>query len=313
MDESLSTGEGASTGGGWGTARVGVAAAALLGLATILSFWPSMLVLIDRWERDSNYSHGWLIIPIAGAILWQRRAALASIRLEPRWWGFLPLVALLALRVYLFQKNEEWAEQVSIPAVVGATVLAVGGWPLLRWSLPGVLFLFFMMPLPTGLNDRLAGPLQTIATLGSVEVLHILQQPVLSEGNVILIGDQTLEVAEACRGLSMLLSFAALITAMVLLTDRPRLERIALIVSIIPIAIFCNIIRISSTAMVYSSFHRKVETAHDYAGYAMMVLALGLVMLELKVLSWVVVDDDAGTGRPSLYRASYGPPAGSPR
>ena len=66
-------------------------------------------------------------------------------------------------------------------------------------------------------------------------------------------------MAEACRGLSMLLSFVALITAMVILVRRPLWERVVLILSIIPIALLSNIIRIAVTAVAYGYYDRPVK------------------------------------------------------
>ena len=282
---------------------VAVGAAAALVAAIAWSYFPS-LAYLARWWEDPNYSHGWLVVPIALFILWQRREDLPGVTIRHRWWNFLPLVALLALRYKLYDWNEQWIEAATIPAVIAATVLAVGGWGLLRWALPGLVFLFFMVPLPQFLDDKLAAPLQRIATLGSYELLMALGLPVVTEGNVILIHSQRVEVAEACRGLSMLLSFGALITAMVILVKRPIWERIFLILSIIPIALLCNIIRISITAIAYGYYGKPVKEVHDYAGYGMMVLALGIVLAEIQIMSWLVVEErgDAAAG-PALLRA----------
>jgi exosortase len=285
--------------------HMALVAAAVLAAAIGWSYRSSFGYLIYRWEHDSNYTYGWLILPIVAWILWERRGTLAEVSIRPTWWGFLPLAALLALRYELYERNEQWVEAATIPLILGSTVLAVGGVGLLRWALPGLLYLFFILPLPPSLDSMLSGPLQTVATWGAVTVLQALGTPVLANGNVIVIGTQELEVAEACRGLSMLLAFASLITAMVILVKRPIWERAVLLVSIIPIALLCNITRIAATAIVYAKFNRKVETAHDYAGYAMMVLALGLVMLELKIMSWLVVEEEVGAP-PTLLRTSYG-------
>jgi exosortase len=291
------------------TGRAAIVATVALVAALAWSFRSSFFYLAQFWERDSNYSHGWLIVPFALLILWQRRQALAEITPRANIWGFVALAALLALRAFLYEQNEQWIEAAIIPVVVAALFLAVGGWQVLRWSLPSVIYLVFMIPLPPRFNELLASPLQSVATVGAVQVLRVLRLPVLAEGNVIYIGMQHVEVAEACRGLSMLLSFAALITLMVILNPRPLWERVVLILSIIPIALFCNIIRISVTAVAYSQFNREVHTVHDWAGYAMMVLALVLVLLELKVMSWVVVEErDRG---PTLLRAAYGSNSGS--
>jgi exosortase len=291
------------------TGRAAIVATVALVAALAWSFRSSFFYLAQFWIKDSNYSYGWLIVPFALVIFWQRRQALAEITPRANIWGFVALAALLALRAYLYEQNEQWIEAALIPMVVAALFLAVGGWSVLRWSLPAAIYLFFMIPLPPRFNDLLASPLQTVATLGSVQVLRVLRLPALSEGNVIYIGTQHLEVAEACRGLSMLLSFAALITLMVIFVGRPIWERVLLVLSIIPIALFCNIIRISVTAIAQWYYNREMHTVHDWAGLAMMVLALGLVVLELKVMSWVVVEErDRG---PALLRAAYGTSPGS--
>jgi exosortase len=291
------------------TGRVAIVATVALLAALGWSFRSSFFYLAQFWEKDSNYSYGKLIVPFALVIIWYRRRALEEITPRANIWGFVALAVLLAYRAYLYEQNEQWIEAALIPPVVAAIVLAVGGWKVLRWSLPAVIYLYFMVPLPPRFNDLLAAPLQTVATFGAVQVLRVLRLPVLSEGNVIYIGTQHLEVAEACRGLSMLLAFAALITLMVILNPRPIWERVVLILSIIPIALFCNIIRISVTAVAYWYKNQEVHTVHDWAGYAMMVLALGLVLLELKVMSWVVVEErERG---PALLHAAYGSNAGS--
>lgn len=298
--------------GGQGPASraIPVALAAIMAGAILWSYAPTITYLVHIWG-DSNYSHGWLIAPIALAILWQRRESLAEVEVRPRWWGVLPLAAILASRYWLFERNEQWVEAVTLPLALGAAVLAVGGWGALRWALPGLAYLFLMLPLPPSIDDKLAGPLQTLATIGSVSVLQAMGTPVLTEGNVILIGSQRLEVAEACRGLSMLLSFVALISAMVILVRRPLWERVVLVLSTVPIALLCNIIRIATTALLYERFNRPVQEIHDWAGMAMMVLALGFVLLELKVMSWLVVEE--AVGAPGLVRPAYGELSGSIR
>ena len=286
-----------------GSIRLAIALAVVLAAAIGWSYRSSFARLIERWTGDDNYTYGWFIVPIALGILWQRRDQFPGAgRLS--WWTPLPLAGLLVWRYRLFQQNDQWVEGAMIPLVVGATVLAVGGWRVFRWSLPATVYLFLMIPLPPRLNEVLAAPLQTLATIGSVSILQAIGQPVIAEGNVIWIGSQRLEVAEACRGLSMLLAFVSLITAMVIFVKRPLWERIVLLASTIPIALISNIIRIAFTAVVYRYYDREVHQIHDWAGLAMMVLALGFVALELKIMEWLVIEDDV-VEVPGLVRGAY--------
>lgn len=266
------------------------------------SFAPSISELIDQWNRDPNHSYGFLVVPIALVIFWDRRGLLDKAKLEPSWWGLLPLLGLLGLRILLFEWNERYVETAMLPLVVAAVVLALGGWHLVRVAWPSIVFLFFMLPLPPSLNFFLASPLQRVATIGSVMTLQLMGLPVLAEGNVIVVGAEQLEVARACNGLSMLLTFITLITATVILIRRPLWERALLLASAIPIALVSNIIRITATAWCYHEFGHEAgeKIAHDWAGYAMMPIALGLVFLEVRLISWLVVEVEPAAPRSSV-------------
>lgn len=271
-----------------------VAAAFVIG-ALAWAYAPSFAALVAQWNRDPNSNYGYLVAPIALVILWSRRGQFDRSKMAPRLWGFVPLLAVVALRYPLFEWNEQYLETATIPVVLAGVVLALGGWHLLRVAMPAIGFLFFMLPLPPSLNFVLAGPLQSVATFGSLALLQILGMPVMAEGNVIIIGDHTLEVARACNGLSMLLTFVTLITATAILVRRPLWERLVLLASAIPIALVSNILRIAATALCYYWLGRESgeRIAHDLAGWAMMPVALALVWLELRLWSWLFVEVEA--------------------
>jgi len=287
-----------------------VVAAAAVALALFASYFESFKALFFKWGDDPNYSHGYFVIPIALYILWERREKLDLARVRPRWFLFLPLLAVLWVRIPLHQRNLPWVEEMTIPAVAGSLALAVGGFHFFWWALPSILFLGFMIPLPPILNAILSGPLQQIATLGSVFLLQVTGLPAINEGNVILVGDgKPLEVARACNGLSMLLSFATLISATAVLCRRPILDKIILMLSIVPIAIVANILRITLTAYFFQmpEFVEKIsgllgwkpdDFTHDGAGYLMMPLALVMIFLELKFLDMILVPDELAEAAP---------------
>ena len=268
-----------------------IAAVVVLGSLGV-GYEASVRGLIDQWSRDPNYSHGFFVAPIALAIAWSRRGLVEPARCRPSGWGVLLLAGLVALRVPLFDRNEQYLESATIPLAVAAVTLALGGTHLLRVMFPAVAFLVFLLPLPPSVNTLLARPLQNVATAGSVTLLQLLGLPAMAEGNVIVVGDVPLEVARACNGLSMLLSFVTLITATVLLIHRPLAEKVLLLLSAVPIAIVSNVVRITLTALAYRWLGPETgeRYAHDYAGWAMMPLALGLVWAELALFSRLFVE-----------------------
>ena len=68
-----------------------IVAAAAITLAVILVFWQVFVRLVDAWIVDGNYSHGFLIIPIALYFVWERREKLVAASRRPSWLGLVVL------------------------------------------------------------------------------------------------------------------------------------------------------------------------------------------------------------------------------
>lgn len=258
---------------------------ALLTVAVVWSYWTTLTALAGIWARDAQYSHGWLVPLFAAGLLWQRRERLAGVSLRFQPWGLAILLAGAALRLLAVWFYIPWFDMISLlPCLVGLVVLC-GGRAALTWSWPGIAFLLFMLPLPYRVGTFMAPTLQRLATLASTYALQTLGFPAISEGNTILLHDARLGVVEACGGLSMLIVFFALATAVALVVRRPLLDRGLVVASALPIAILSNVIRITATAIVHDQLGSKVgEAFHDLAGWLMMPLALGMLWAELQLL-----------------------------
>jgi exosortase len=102
-----------------------------------------------------------------------------------------------------------------------------------------------------------------------------------------------LNVAEACSGMRLLTAFVALGVAMAYLHYRPFWQRIILLASTIPIAIFCNIVRVTATGFIYVLIHPKYTQGiyHDMLGIAMLPLAFGLYGLLAWFMSILFVEE----------------------
>ncbi len=263
---------------------------AVVALALGWSYAPNLRSLVKTWWEDPNYSHGFLVIPVALVILSRRWAEAGRREFRPSWWGWIGLVAVLASRAYCYEHGYEWSETATLLPAIACLTLAAGGGPLLRVAWPAIAFLVFLLYLPRGINGILSQPLQRLATVGSCAVLKLTGLWVVPEGNVILVGSDRLEVAAACNGLSMLMCLAATVAAMTTLVPMETWKRIALLLSIVPVALVSNILRISATAWCYHLFGASAggHFAHDAAGWLMMPMALVLVGLELVLLSWLI-------------------------
>lgn len=258
--------------------------------AVCLAYADNIQALLKVWHDDPDYSHGYLVIPIALAILWQRWPA--SAKPHASWLGWGIVAVTLALRLVLHSRGNTWTENATLVVVIAGLGLARLGGDIFRQVWPGFLYLVFLLPLHPALNASLSLPLQRIATVFSVVLLKATGLWVFAEGNVINVDGEKLQVQEACNGLAMLMSLSATVVAAACLIPMSMLKRIILLVSVIPVALASNIIRISATTWAYHLYGAKVgsEYAHDIAGYLMMPVAMCLVGLELWLVSWIVVE-----------------------
>jgi exosortase len=158
-----------------------------------------------------------------------------------------------------------------------------------------VLFLFFMIPLPHRVAVAAAEPLQRLATVASCYALQTLGLPAVPEGNVILLNDSRIGIVEACSGLRMLVVFFALSTAVALVIHRSLWERLVVVGSAVPIALFSNLVRIVATGVLHQTAGPRFadDFFHDLGGWLMMPLALMLLWVELKVLARLLPERSA--------------------
>src|SRR5207245_11693129 len=119
---------------------------------------------------------------------------------------------------------------------IAGTVAVLFGRATLLWALPSIAFLFFMIPLPFGIETAMSAPLQRVATRLTSFTLQTLGHSAFAEGNVILLGDQKLEVAQACSGLRLFMTIVAMAYVYIVLVRRTWLEKGILLAAIAPIA-----------------------------------------------------------------------------
>jgi len=263
-------------------------------LICVWAYWTALAVMVRKWSVDPQYSHGFLVPLFAAGLIWSRSGLIHAEKWRPSLWGLPVLFAGLLLRMVGTFYYYEWFDFLSLIPVLAGAVLLVGGLQALRWSWPAVLFLFFMIPLPYSVEVALQGPLRQIGTACSTYLMQTLGLPALAEGNVIVMGEHKIGVEEACSGLRMLMIFFALSTAVALLSERALWERIVIVLSAVPIALITNIMRITVTGIFYLTGYKNLADLvfHDLAGWLMMPFALGLLWLELGLLSRLFITEE---------------------
>src|SRR5690606_2367543 len=71
--------------------------AVLLGTVVGAVYWDVLAGLARQWASDENYSHGFLIAPLAAYFAWERRAAIRALPRRPAPWGLAGVLAACGL------------------------------------------------------------------------------------------------------------------------------------------------------------------------------------------------------------------------
>ncbi|MFC1633205.1 exosortase [Planctomycetota bacterium] len=243
--------------------------------------------LWNLWHRSDEYSVGMIVPFLALYVLWSRRHAIAGYPIKPSIWGLFVFIGAQAVRFFGLFFMYSSAERLSVVLSIAAIVLLLFGWQLFRKVSPILLFLCLMLPPPNLIQNYTVLHLQHWATSSAVFCLEMLGCGVIQEGNTIHIGETSVEVAYACNGLRMITAFFVISGLVVLLVNRVWWEKLIILISSLPIALLCNTVRLTVTAIALTKLTDQFwdDVFHDFGGYAMMPLALAMVVGELWLLT----------------------------
>ena len=252
-------------------------------------YTPILYYMGLHWYGSEDYSHGFLIAPLAAYFAWERRPQLRRARIEPSWWGLVPL-ALSSVTLAIGRLGVELMNmRVSfVLALIGLVVLLFGRQVFRVLAFP-LCFLFLMVPLPNSLLLPIAFPLQLIAADWAVNLLYYLHIPALREGNIIHLPNATLFVEVACSGLRSLMALITLGVVFAYFFRRSWGERIIIVLSAIPTAIVVNALRVAITGILTYRYGEKAAggLVHEFQGLVTFGGAFLLLLLEAWLLGLV--------------------------
>jgi exosortase len=277
----------------------------IIGVLFCFLFRNEIESIVSRWLVDSSWSHGFLIPLFSLYFVNQKRdEILRCARNDEFKVNYLGLVFLvLGILFYPFNivhLQYGYLRSVDMIATLGAIVLFLGGWQLVKLTWLPITFLVFAVPLPERFYRELTIPMRQWAAAVASGLLDLVPQlEAMASGVVIDVFykgralEPALDVAEACSGMRLLMAFLALGVAMAYLHYRPLWQRIILLVSTVPIAILCNIVRVTVTGFIYVLVHPKYAQGiyHDMLGLAMLPLAFGLYGVLAWFMSSLFIDE----------------------
>jgi exosortase len=243
--------------------------------------------LVHDWAADDNYSHGFLIVPIALYFVWERRARLKEAVRARSFWGLAVILSSMALLLAGILGSELFLTRISILGTIAGAILFLYGWNHIKILLFPIAFLLLMIPIPAIIFNQIAFPLQLLASRFGELALLAFQIPVLREGNVIHLANTSLEVAEACSGIRSLISLLTLGIVYGYFTDSRLWIRMILAVGTIPIAIAANGIRVAGTGVAAHFYGEAAAQGffHSFSGWIIFVAAFVMMFILYRIIA----------------------------
>ncbi len=289
------------------TVRARVAPLPLVELALVaagiaLLYYPLVGYLVDKWENQPEFSHGYLIPAISIYLIWRRKAEIARAPRNPSRLGVWIAGASLALLLVANLGAIKTVACYSLITLLIGVVLAIWGGAVLRQVLFPIVFLVFAIPVFTFVMTPVTFAMKLVAAKLSVGAVSSFGIPIYRDGAVLILPNGALEVADACSGIRSLFALLALGAVYGYIFTGPAWERVMLFLAGIPIAILANTGRVSFLTLVAYEFGIDASTPgdslfmngrphwgtiiHDASGFAVFLIAFILLLSIGRFLQW---------------------------
>ena len=250
------------------------------GLLIAVCSAPALYSLASIWASDADMGHGFFVPLIAAFIAWQRRDELLAIEPKPNLWGLVVVILGGAQLVAGTLGVEQFLTHTAVVITLIGVIWLLRGTETLRTLVFPLFLLFFMVPIPLIIYNKITLPLQFIASRMAASALDMLGIPVLRDGNVLELPHQTLSVVEACSGIRSLLSLTFLSLVYGYFFEKRIWVRVVLFAATIPIAIIANGSRVAFTGIMTQIKPELAEGFfHESTGWVIFLVALIILVL----------------------------------
>jgi exosortase len=252
-----------------------------LGLATTALCVPGLMLLSFIWQRSTFYGHGFAIPVVAAYLVWSNRDDIAAAweRGTPPLAGSVVALGAAAFLSAAIFGDAGFLAGLGVPLVLGTAAYGIRGLPMLRASAVPLAFLVLMVPPPRFLTYQILFRLKVFVTDLAIGLLQSLGATVAAEGNVILLPGHELFVADACSGLTSIITLLPLSAIVAYFLSHGVWRRVVVIGSVVPLAIAANVLRVTVTVLLVSDYGIEMAQGLLHEGFGLWTYLVGTIAL----------------------------------
>jgi len=257
-------------------------------LLIAILYYNTFAWLVYTWNTQGMYSHGFIIPLISGFLLYARRKEMMSLVANYRnALGLIIFIIAILIKLTGDILDINTFRAYSFIILLCGIILYLYGWKVFKRSSFSVFFLIFMVPIYNFLIKPISVALKLFIANLSVKACSPFGFPIFRDGVQIYLSDGSLEVADPCSGIRSLIALFALGVLYIYLSEGKFVTKIIMFLSIAPIAIVTNAVRVIVLILVAQYYHINASTegiVHQASGIMVFVLAIFLFYLTGKVL-----------------------------
>lgn len=259
----------------------------LLFAATVFILFSLPLYSLIRFALgDDTFSYIPLIPLVSAYFFWENRKEIFSER--DQWYPIGGALIAVAIVLYIFGASQgarlsenTYLMVMSLSLVAcwtGGMVLFYGPGAWKAGAFP-LVFLIFMIPIPGMILDPIVSMLQWGSAEVSYGFFRIIGVPVYRDGYLFSLPGLTIEVAKQCSGIrsSLSLLLISIITGHLFL--KRGWSKGILCLSVVPITIFKNGVRIVSLALLTAYVDKRVLESELHRSGGILIFFLALLLL----------------------------------
>jgi len=248
----------------------------------LIMYVPTYIWLYGTIWASDEQGHGPIILGVCAYLLYQKRHLIAVIDCAK---STILGASVLGVGCFLYILGRSQSIYIldvgSQLFVLAGLLLLIKGKPGFRVALFPILFLIFMVPLPSTLVAAVTAPLKAAVSSAAASILYALGFPIARSGVSLSIGQYQLLVADACAGLNSMFTLEALGLLYMNIMDYKSLSRnIWLAAVVIPISFCANVTRVIILILITFYFGDEAGQgfAHEFAGLLLFGVALLLIL-----------------------------------
>jgi exosortase A len=245
----------------------------ILGIPAILL--TTTLTMVEIWNTDGSYGHGFLIFPISIWLIYQQRKKVNSFALKPEPRALLLFLIVTFLWLIAKVVDVQLVQQLSLIALILTSILVIFGHALFISLYFPLFFLFLAVPM----GQSLIQPMMVLTADFTVAAVQLIGIPIYRDGLLFSLPSGNWSVVEACSGVRYIIASFTLGTLYAYMTYSSNFKRVSFVVIAVIVSAIANGLRAFGIVLIGHYSKMQYGTGGDHTFYGWIFYGIVIALL----------------------------------